>query len=70
MKAEMQPKGYGYGSSAKVKGAEASDMTGERMGAKKGIPSGKSESTAGKEQKFEGGKCGGVCYTHTRSAYK
>ena len=70
MKDTMQPKGYGYGNTAKAKGAEASDMTGERMGAKKGIPGGKSESTAGKEHKYDGGKSSGVCYTHTRAAYK
>ena len=50
-------------------GAAASDKTGERGGAKKGIPGGKSERT-GSEKAYDGGRHAGVCYTHDRKAYK
>ena len=61
---------YGYGDKAKVKGAEASDKTGERGGAKNRIPGGKAESTKGKEESYSGGRHSGVCYTHDRKSYK
>jgi hypothetical protein len=52
------------------KGATASDMTGERkeklVG---GVAMGKEDAT-GADKKFDGGKSSGVCYTHTRSAYR
>jgi len=52
------------------KGATASDMSGERkeklVG---GVAMGK-EDAVGADKKFDGGKSSGVCYTHTRSAYR
>ena len=61
---------YGHGDKAKLKGnVKASDSTGERGGAKKGIPGGKAESTAGKEESYSGGRHSGTCYTHTRANY-
>ena len=50
-------------------GAAASDKTGERGGAKKGIPGGKSERT-GSEKAYDGGRQSGICYKHDRKAYK
>jgi hypothetical protein len=67
---KREPKGYG--THAKMKGdAGAADRAGSRHNVFKGmVPSGKSEMVKGGEQKFDGGKCGGVCYTHDRSHYK
>lgn len=52
------------------KGATASDMSGERkeklVG---GVALGK-EDAIGADKKFDGGRSSGVCYTHTRSAYR
>ena len=68
--AEMQPKGYGYGSNAKApKGVEASDGTGEQHGKiVNGVAMGKADAVSSAQ--FNGGRSKGTCYTHTRSDYK
>ena len=66
----MKEIGGKYGNGFKVpSGVTASDKTGERGGAKKGIPGGKSERT-GSEKAFDGGRQSGICYKHDRKAYK
>jgi len=52
------------------KGATASDMSGERKGKLVGGVSMGKEDAVGADKKFDGGKSSGVCYTHTRSAYR
>jgi hypothetical protein len=52
------------------KGATASDMTGERKAKLVGgVAMGKEDAT-GADKKFDGGRSSGVCYTHTRAAYR
>ena len=52
------------------KGADASDTTGERHGKiVGGVAMGK-EDMVGKDALFNTGRTQGVCYTHTREAYK
>jgi hypothetical protein len=52
------------------KGATSSDSTGERMGKiVNGVAMGKEDMT-GKDGLFNTGRTAGVCYTHTRDAYK
>lgn len=65
-----EPKGYGV--KATMSGnPKASDSTGERSsGLIKGMVANAKENKMGADSKFDGGRCGGVCYTHTRDAYK
>jgi hypothetical protein len=67
---KREPKGYG--THATMKGnPSAADTAGERKGTFKGmVPSGESEMVKGGDKKFDGGRHSGICYTHTRSAYK
>jgi hypothetical protein len=52
------------------KGADKADMSGERMGKLvNGVAMGK-EDMVGKDGLFNTGRTAGVCYEHTRSAYK
>jgi len=52
------------------KGATSSDTTGERMGKiVNGVAMGKEDMT-GADNQFNTGRTAGVCYTHTRDAYK
>jgi hypothetical protein len=52
------------------KGATASDMTGERKAKLVGgVAMGKEDAT-GADKKFDGGRSSGICYTHTRDAYR
>jgi hypothetical protein len=52
------------------KGADSSDTTGERHGKiVGGVAMGK-EDMVGKDALFNTGRTQGVCYTHTRDAYK
>lgn len=59
-----------YGTHATMKGnAAAADTKGERHGTIHGmIPAGESEMV-GKDEKFDGGRKEGICYTHDRSHY-
>ena len=68
--AEMQPKGYGYGSNAKEPaGVKASDASGERHGKiVNGVAMGMADDVS--SDQFNGGRSKGVCYTHTRDRYK
>ena len=68
--AEMQPKGYGYGSNAKEpSGVKASDASGERHGSlKNGIAMGRADAVS--SDQFNGGRSKGVCYTHIRGDHK
>jgi hypothetical protein len=53
------------------KGANASDMSGERMEKlKNGVAMGKEDKTSGMEGEFNTGRTAGVCYTHDRSHYR
>lgn len=64
---KREPKGYG--TQAKMSGdAGAKDKTSRHNVFKGMVPSGESEM--GSEKKFDGGRQGGVCYTHDRSHYK
>jgi hypothetical protein len=52
------------------KAATSSDTSGERMGKiVGGVAMGK-EDMIGKNDQFNTGRTAGVCYTHTRDAYK
>jgi hypothetical protein len=52
------------------KGATSSDTSGERMGKiVGGVAMGKEDMT-GKDALFNTGRTEGICYTHTRDAYK
>ena len=52
------------------KGVDSSDSTGERMGKiVGGVAMGK-EDAIGSDKLFNTGRTAGVCYTHTRDAYK
>ena len=52
------------------KGVDASDSTGERMGKiVGGVAMGK-EDAIGSDKLFNTGRTAGICYTHTREAYK
>lgn len=52
------------------KGATSSDTTGERMSKiVNGVAMGKEDMT-GADKLFNTGRTAGVCYTHTRDAYK
>jgi len=52
------------------KGVDSSDSTGERMGKiVNGVAMGKEDMT-GKDGLFNTGRTAGICYTHTRDAYK
>ena len=52
------------------KGVDASDSTGERMGKiVGGVAMGK-EDAIGSDKLFNTGRTAGLCYTHTRDAYK
>jgi hypothetical protein len=68
--AEMQPKGYGYGSNAKApKGADAADASGNRHEkVVNGIGMGMADRVS--SDQFNGGRSKGVCYTHVRGDYK
>jgi hypothetical protein len=52
------------------KGATASDMTGERKAKLVGGVAMGREDATGADKKFDGGRSSGVCYTHTRAAYR
>lgn len=68
----MKKEPKGYGTHATMKGdAAAADTKGTRHNVFKGmVPSGESEMVRGGDKKFDGGRHSGICYTHTRSAYK
>jgi hypothetical protein len=52
------------------KGADKADTSGERMGKiVGGVAMGKEDMT-GKDGLFNTGRTQGICYTHTRDAYK
>ena len=52
------------------KGVDSSDTTGERMGKiVGGVAMGK-EDGIGSDKLFNTGRTAGICYTHTRDAYK
>jgi hypothetical protein len=52
------------------KGVDSSDSSGERMGKiVNGVAMGKEDMT-GKDGLFNTGRTEGICYTHTRDAYK
>jgi len=52
------------------KGATSSDTSGERMGKiVGGVAMGKEDMT-GKDSQFNTGRTEGICYEHTRDAYK
>ena len=52
------------------KGVDSSDATGERHGKiVNGVAMGK-EDAIGSDKLFNTGRTAGVCYTHTRGAYK
>ena len=52
------------------KGATSSDTTGERMGKiVNGVAMGKEDMT-GVDKQFNTGRTAGICYEHTREAYK
>jgi hypothetical protein len=52
------------------KGVDSSDATGERMGKiVGGVAMGK-EDMVGSDKLFNTGRTAGVCYTHSREAYK
>jgi hypothetical protein len=52
------------------KGATSSDTSGERMGKiVGGVAMGKEDMT-GPDNQFNTGRTAGICYTHTRDAYK
>ena len=52
------------------KGATSSDTSGERMGKiVGGVAMGKEDMT-GADNQFNTGRTSGICYTHTRDAYK
>jgi hypothetical protein len=52
------------------KGVDSSDSSGERMGKiVNGVAMGKEDMT-GKDSQFNTGRTEGICYTHTRDAYK
>jgi hypothetical protein len=52
------------------KGADKADMSGQRMGKiVNGVAMGLEDST-GKDGLFNTGRTEGICYEHTRSAYK
>lgn len=52
------------------KGATSSDTSGERMEKMRGgVAMGKMDAT-GKDSQFNTGRTEGICYTHTRDAYK
>ena len=52
------------------KGVDSSDSTGERMGKiVGGVAMGKEDMT-GADKLFNTGRTEGICYTHTRDAYK
>ena len=52
------------------KGATASDRSGERKERLvNGVAMGKEDMT-GKDNQFNTGRTAGICYTHTRSAYR
>jgi len=52
------------------KGATASDMTGERKAKLVGGVALGKEDNIGSDKKFDGGRSSGICYTHTRAAYR
>ena len=52
------------------KGAIASDMSGERKGKLVGGVALGKEDNIGSDKKFDGGRSSGICYTHTRAAYR
>jgi hypothetical protein len=52
------------------KGATASDMSGERKAKLVGGVAMGREDATGADKKFDGGRSSGVCYTHTRAAYR
>lgn len=52
------------------KGVDSSDTTGERTGKiVNGVAMGKEDMT-GPDNQFNTGRTAGICYTHTRGAYK
>jgi len=52
------------------KGADKADMSGERMGKLVGGVAMGKEDMVGKDSQFNTGRTEGICYTHTRDAYK
>ena len=52
------------------KGVDSSDSTGERMGKIVGGVAMGMEDAVGSDKLFNTGRTAGVCYTHTRDAYK
>lgn len=66
----MKNEPKGYGTHATMSGnPKASDSTGERGSAKKGIPNAMTNAT-GADKKYDGGRSSGVCYTHDRKSYQ
>ena len=63
-----EPKGYGYGNSAKMAGNPAPEMK-SNGSVKNRIPDAMTNKV-GKDAKFEGGKSSGTCYTHDRKSYQ
>ena len=63
-----EPKGYGYGNSAKMAGNPAPEMK-PNGSVKNRIPDAMTNKV-GKDCSFEGGKMNGVCYTHARKSYQ
>jgi hypothetical protein len=57
----------GYGNSAKMAGNPVPDMK-SNGSVKNNIPN--AMTNKGKEEKFEGGKREGSCYTHDRKSYQ
>jgi hypothetical protein len=59
-----------YGNSVVMpKAVTASDKTGSQGHAKKNIPAAKTNAT-GKDEKYDGGRQSGSCYTHDRKSYQ
>ena len=52
------------------KGADASDTSGERKAKLVGGVAMGKEDAIGADKKFDGGRSKGICYEHTRSAYR
>lgn len=63
-----EPKGYGYGNNAKLVGNPAPEMK-SNGSVKNRIPNAMTNNV-GKDNKCEGGKSSGICYTHDRKSYQ
>lgn len=65
-----EAKNYGYGSSATLPNAKASDGSGERSGTTRdGVAMGKMDNT-GKDSKCSGGTTNKTVYVHQRKSYQ